>query len=157
MCSDYSVPSLKLLLQHINLVHANNAGFKITCGVDLCEATYANFRRFKEHLKKKHNLPNTTAGAMDNHNNESGSMNDDSFREDNDGWENEMATACNNEEPDDEKEFLKRRAFWIMKVKEKRLLTQATLEEILQDITELCTDLIIGLGHKVKQVNRYNN
>ncbi len=82
MCTDYSVPSFNLLLNHIGLVHANNYGFKITCGVDFCEATYTSFRRFKEHLKKKHNLPKTNVGAIDNHN-ESGPINcDNSYHRD---------------------------------------------------------------------------
>lgn len=58
---------------------------------------------------------------------------------------------------DDKLQFLKRQAFWILKMKEKRNLTQSTLEEILSDVTELCKDLIGCLGLKVCKVCYNNN
>lgn len=51
-------------------------------------------------------------------------------------------------ETDPHSELL-RRALWILKLKEKRKLTQSALEEILQDVTELCTDLVTQLGERV--------
>ena len=38
---------------------------------------------------------------------------------------------------------------WILKLKEKRKLIQSTLDEILQDVTELCTDFVAELGKHV--------
>ena len=57
MCADFCAPSIQLILQHIGRVHAHQANFRLTCGVDDCQSVYTNFRRFREHLKKKHNLP----------------------------------------------------------------------------------------------------
>ena len=51
-------------------------------------------------------------------------------------------------ETDPHSELL-RRTLWILKLKEKRKLTQSALEEILQDLTELCTDLVTQLGERV--------
>lgn len=38
---------------------------------------------------------------------------------------------------------------WIIKVKEERKLTQRVLEEILLDITDLCTDIVSNLRKSV--------
>lgn len=54
MCSDFFVSTLKLLLAHIYRVHAHRPNFQIACGISGCQATYKNFRRFKDHLNKKH-------------------------------------------------------------------------------------------------------
>lgn len=53
-CSDFFAPTISFLLTHIGRAHANSSNFQITCGVEQCEATYKSFRRFKEHLKRKH-------------------------------------------------------------------------------------------------------
>lgn len=52
---------MQLLIQHIRRVHAHSANFRLTCGVNGCQCVYTNFRRFREHLKKKHGLPQPQA------------------------------------------------------------------------------------------------
>lgn len=44
---------------------------------------------------------------------------------------------------------LKRRAFWILKLKEKHHLP---VEQILSDITELCQELVGDLGQEITKV-----
>ncbi len=64
LCHDFSAPTLQLLLQHIGRVHSNSANFRLTCGVNQCQCVYTNFRRYKEHLKKKHGLPHQTCQQL---------------------------------------------------------------------------------------------
>ena len=54
-------------------------------------------------------------------------------------------------EPDHDRptQTLTDRAMWILKLKEKRKLTQLTLEEILEDVTELCSNLLVDLEQHV--------
>ncbi len=143
LCADFSAPSLQLLLRHIGSVHASREGFKITCGVELCRTTFRSFKRFKAHLKSKHKL----LGSEDE---PEATDIDQSFpdnpSEDNDGLPDDQDMYT---QSDPQLEQLKRRAMWILKVKEKRKLTQSTLEEILQDVTELFTDLVTQLGERV--------
>ena len=54
LCTDFSAPTLKYLLIHINRVHSHDPNFRISCGILGCQAVYRNFRCFKQHLKRKH-------------------------------------------------------------------------------------------------------
>ena len=49
--------------------------------------------------------------------------------------------------PPDPLQQLKQRVLWILKLK-RRKLTQVTLDEVLHDVTKLCTDLVT-LGESV--------
>lgn len=146
LCADFSAPSLQLLLRHIGQVHANCEGFKLTCGIDHCKSTFRSFKRFRAHLKSIHQLLGAedkqictgSAGTNQPILANSGEM-------DNELLEDEHMDT----QSDPQFEQLKRRALWILKLKEKRKLTQSTLEEILQDVTELCTDLVAELGKHV--------
>ena len=48
---DFFVPSFKLLLFHIA---TNSPDFLLSCGINLCTATFSNFQAFRRHLHKKH-------------------------------------------------------------------------------------------------------
>ena len=41
-------------LKHIQLCHAHQPGFRITCGVSGCQRTYTNFGTFKNHVYDLH-------------------------------------------------------------------------------------------------------
>lgn len=43
-------------------------------------------------------------------------------------------------------------ALWILKLKEGRRLTQSTTEEILSDVTELCSSIVLRLKNEVHSV-----
>ena len=67
MCSDYSVPTIELLLHHIRRVHGNSSNFFLPCGIKVngtrCATTFMNFHAYKRHLRKKHRevISNTEA------------------------------------------------------------------------------------------------
>ena len=54
LCADFTTLTLKSLTVHIHRVHSNQPRFRISCGVNGCQATYTNFRCFKDHLRRKH-------------------------------------------------------------------------------------------------------
>lgn len=146
LCADFSAPSLQLLLRHIGQVHANCESFKITCGVDHCKSTFKSFKRFRAHLKNKHKLLGAEDEAVRTGSADTNQpLPDNSSEMDNQLFEDQQMDT----QPDPQFEQLKRRALWILKLKEKRKLTQSALEEILQDVTELCTDLVRELGERV--------
>ena len=145
LCTDFSVPTLQLLLRHIGRAHGNCEGFQITCGVEGCQTTFRNFRCFKNHLRRDHHLLGTKeteeAGSFN-------SLDQDPFTED---PGNEPQVLQDNAPPDPLQQ-LKQRALWILKLKERRKLTQVTLDEVLHDVTELCTDLVTLLGESVMEL-----
>lgn len=162
LCSDFSAPTIQIILKHIGRVHANCAGFQITCGVDACEKSFKNFRRFKDHLKKVHHFQ-PQLDLESTHSNETneqetvGDGDDDTDMQTND---ESLINGGGLEEQSDTGEVLrdldrlKARALWILKLKEKRNLTQSTLNEVLLDVTELCSDILCDVGIEVRKVKQ---
>ncbi len=56
-------------------------------------------------------------------------------------------------EDSDHHDYSKHKACWVLKLKEKRKLTQKTLDEILQDVSELCLDIVTSLEIEVSKVS----
>lgn len=42
------------LVQHIGLIHAHEANFTITCGLDDCQSTFTKHESFRRHVYRKH-------------------------------------------------------------------------------------------------------
>lgn len=42
------------LIQHIGLIHAHEANFNITCGLDDCQSTFTKYESFRRHAYRKH-------------------------------------------------------------------------------------------------------
>ena len=54
LCESFAAPNIKGVVRHIGLVHAHEASFRITCGVDGCTRTYRKFFSYKKHMYVKH-------------------------------------------------------------------------------------------------------
>lgn len=54
LCSSFAAKSLKALIRHLGLVHANEAGFHVRCQVEDCPRTYKKFLSYKKHMYSKH-------------------------------------------------------------------------------------------------------
>ena len=54
MCSDFSTPTIKLLLGHISRVHSHESDFNFTCGLEGCLTTYKSYTALKKHIQRKH-------------------------------------------------------------------------------------------------------
>ncbi len=54
LCAEFSTYQLRILMQHISLLHAKSAGFTITCGLYGCIETYQSCSGFRSHVYRKH-------------------------------------------------------------------------------------------------------
>ena len=51
---DYESRHFRLVIAHYRYGHALNPGFRVTCGINQCQRSYRNIRRFLDHIKSKH-------------------------------------------------------------------------------------------------------
>ena len=65
---------------------------------------------------------------------------------------NSGAESSDNAVPNAQSESLEKQiAMWILKLKEGRKLTQSATDEILSDVTELCSTVVSNLGNDLRQ------
>ncbi len=55
LCHHFAATRLLRVLTHIRQVHAFEADFHVTCGIDGCPKTYDNFHSYRKHLYNQHN------------------------------------------------------------------------------------------------------
>lgn len=136
------------------------------CGIDDCQVTFTNFHAFKRHLRKKHrhHLSDMEAEDDDHYSDLETSdvsvVSDDITISDHDMEGDGLVEYCNssstssNVSADWSTRADRERAvaLWILKLKEGRKLTQSATEEILQDVTELCCDMISNLKSDIYKV-----
>lgn len=53
LCGEYS-PSITRLLAHIRLVHADEPGFNVQCGIQGCSRTFRKYLTFRNHVYAIH-------------------------------------------------------------------------------------------------------
>ena len=53
MCS-FEAPSMALNLNHLRLVHSNDSGFRVQCGISGCSYTAKSFSALYSHIYRKH-------------------------------------------------------------------------------------------------------
>lgn len=164
LCSDFSAPTPHLLLKHIGRVHANAPRFSLRCIFGGCETTYTNFHSYKRHIRKKHfrELINQTESDQDSDcelDNEADYLSDEEqnirmHASDESDLESIVSLGDHDTEESSSMEESSDReaALWILKLKEGRRLTQSTTEEILSDVTELCSSIVLHLKNEVHRV-----
>lgn len=54
LCHSFAARILKGVLRHIGAVHAHEANFHVTCGIQGCPRSYSNYHSYKKHMYKKH-------------------------------------------------------------------------------------------------------
>jgi len=140
MCTVFVAKTQELLLEHISRVHAQSSNFQATCIIKGCQRTYRNYGAFRKHLREKHQYYSRTSSkeTLPSPCEEEYSTN--STEDDDDLGD------CDIEPP-----TKKQRAEWILKVKETNKLTQTCTENILQDVTHLCSSIIVDLTAAIKQ------
>jgi len=159
MCSDYSVPTFKLLLRHVGRVHGNSSDFFMPCGLEVngtCATTFTNFHAYKRHLRKKHREVTGNTQLIEEE------LSDEEVDNSEDTGEAvEITDECSpsdSEYPRElahagtHKDLNREVALWILKLKEGRKLTQSAVDEVLSDVTELCTDIVSHLGDELRKV-----
>ena len=159
MCGDYSVPTFKLLLRHIGRVHGNSSDFIMLCGLDVngtrCATTFTNFHAYKRHLRKKHREVTSNTEVTEEKSDEEVDNPEDTGE----AVEVNCLDECGPSSPtselsqiETEKDLNREVALWILKLKEGRKLTQSAVDEVLSDVTELCTDVVTHLGDELRKV-----
>lgn len=164
LCEDFSVPTRQLLNRHIGRVHGNSHGFHMTCGFESssgvrCETTFNNFHAYKRHVRKKHreNLDVRECTAQEEAEPSEERPSVSSAQADSVGDLNDpLEEPCHLPEPNN-KNFQREAALWILKLKEGRKLTQSAVDEILSDVTELCTNVVCQLGDQLRSVLNSSN
>ena len=48
--------SVSIFLSHLRLIHASEAGFQISCGLQGCQRTFNNFHTYRNHVYSMHDL-----------------------------------------------------------------------------------------------------
>lgn len=166
LCPDFSAPTPHLLLKHIGRVHANAPRFNLRCIFGECETTFTNFHSYKRHVRKKHLRELINQEESDQDSDHDCELNNDInyFDEENTSripthdefsdlesieslGDNGTEGVSSVEESND-----REAALWILKLKEGRKLTQTTTEEILSDVTELCSSIVLRLKNEVHRV-----
>lgn len=132
----------ELLLEHVSRIHSQSADFMMPCIMRGCQRTYHNYEALRRHLRQTHNFYSRTINSA---------MVPSLCNEENPIT---LSTDDNSDVHDDgvvEPPTKKQRAEWILKIKETNRLTQTCTENILQDVTHLCTSMILDLTSVIKQ------
>ena len=133
------------MLQHVSRIHASSPSFSITCGLDGCLRTYKNNGSYQKHVKKIHSRylnmvaeSESAALADTSVDNYPEYFNDDyNFIDDCEPIPSDLSTA--------ELQRKKQKAKWILKIRETNMLTQTCTENLLSDITNICTNIVEDL------------
>ena len=130
----FVAPSLKDLLKHIRQVHSHRPGFRITCHLGGCKRTFTTFEVFRNHVYGFHTEQEAiTLERQEDTGEECGQF--DSIP----GCFETLNPVF------DSNSRKKAAAMWILKVQEKFLLPQSTMELILKDVTGFFQDLLSDL------------
>lgn len=146
MCRVFVARTDELLLEHISRVHAHSADFQMPCIMRGCQRTYYSYGALRRHLRQTHNFYTRVTNSAT-----VPSLRDEEYPT--------TSADDDNDLPDSEVEppSKKFRAEWILKIKETNKLTQTCTENILQDVTNLCTSMILDLTSVVKQKLHMHN
>ena len=140
-CGEYHSRTLKDLLRHIRLQHADSPTFNIQCGIQNCRRTFVNFHTFRNHAYVYHAVedqpdqplrvhdddPDLLSSSYDLPSGSSGA--DDSLQGD---LESPITFLS------DPVSTIKRTAaVWILKVRECHQIPQSVIELIIRDIESL--------------------
>lgn len=158
LCPRERTSGLKLnitrYLQHIQLFHSHQPGFRITCGLDGCARTFKNFITFRCHISARHrndpeqtndvNLTNLEEGGNHDHST-AGNLSDD-----NDDSES-PSDGTEQRDFDTMSALQTSSALFIMKLKEEHKLTQTAIQGIVEGVTSLTQNRLSLLCSEVSK------
>lgn len=149
LCGVHSEPSLGKYLKHVRLIHADDPNFSISCSFQSCRRPpFKKFTTYRNHIYAYHN--DFSGQQLDDDDDDDDDPidpidnTDDRHRDlgDDDGVSNDGG-GSNDEDPgldptDASRTSISRAAaIWLLKVREKYLLPQSTIENIIEDIDTL--------------------
>lgn len=151
LCTDFRATDFQLLLPHIRLVHSTRPGFSLQCSIENCSRFFTNLKTYTNHIYSEHMcLPSayrcnagkanaTTSVAS------GASSTEMDFDEGNGGEECQVE----NNFPCD---FMSTMACWILRIKECCKLTQSTMDEVIQRVTDLNKYILSQVSLAVNKV-----
>ena len=142
-------------VQHIQLFHAHKANFRITCGINGCHKSYTNFRTFSNHVYDKHHQSPKAVCCFQSERSRPNLNDSDGDSDDDDTGVTEGFDECVYSVQDTEcdRELCcsqqKCSATFLLGLKEKFKLTQVALQGVIQGVTTLCHQNMVGLKAQV--------
>ena len=138
--------TLKDYLRHIELFHAHQPNFRITCGIGGCQRTFHNLQTFRNHVSDHHssdyNLTNQpVATSSDPHDGSDTTENHDC------NWHTvhedsvELSTTLSTIQTSS--------ALFLLGLKEERKLTQTALQGVIEGVTTLSRSRLSALHAEV--------
>lgn len=124
-CSRATFTLIKLI-QHVDLVHAHEPNFTITCGLNNCKSTFKVYESFRRHVYRKHSehvKPNNQTNGIEN-----------------------VDTGGDDEHPEEDKppcmdtlliNFKENLCNFVLKCREKNHIPQSVQQEIINDMNFL--------------------
>lgn len=143
LCGTHSEKNLRMLLKHIRLIHADDPHFSIECTLQGCQRKFRNFHTYRNHVyfshKNYNGEPSKDSGGQQNPPSDSDSDKNETSDEDSDDQDIDDSNNNADEDADDPNppNLSRAAAIWILKVREKYLLPQSTIEAVIQDIDTL--------------------
>ncbi len=61
VCTNFSAPTIALLVRHLSLEHGNESNLNILCGLESCPRTFRKISSFKSHITRDHKNLSQTA------------------------------------------------------------------------------------------------
>ena len=138
LCKSVCAPNYPLSMKHVSRIHAHSSQFSITCGIDGCLSTYKSYMGWQKHIKNKHKTANNDITYNDGGGFEEMEIDDVYLQE---------TTPELNEENDKKREVAK----WVLNLRDENKLTQSTTENILSNITTLCSHLVDEIKQGIRE------
>ena len=127
-------------MKHLSRVHAHSSQFLITCGIDGCLSTYKSYTGWQKHIKNKHKTANNDIVYNEGENFEELEI-DDVY----------VQGTTTTTELDGENKKKKEIAKWVLNLRDENKLTQSTTENILSNITTLCSQLMDEIKQGIRE------
>lgn len=138
-CHHGGQASLRALLKHIRLIHADEPNFSIQCTFQGCQTPpFTSYFTYRNHVYAFHNNYEGQ-DVLSTSNFSAGSDHDDSIHEDevDDVAEHNIQGGGEEDNRLVQKSVKRAAATWILKVREKYAIPQSTIETIIKDIETL--------------------
>lgn len=144
ICVNFFAPSLSKMVSHLVRVHKDDPGLHIVCDVPGCQSTFSKVYTYKSHVHRCH-------------------KNVDDIRPLGIGIEemeipdtaNDNMEIVNNEVQNDD-DIERSNALYLMKLKESRLLTQTSLDSVVEGTTTIVQNTVQRLRKEVEEKLREN-
>ena len=125
-------------MKHVSRIHAHSSRFSITCGIDGCLSSYKSYTGWQKHIKNKHKTANNDITYNDGAGFEEMEIDDVYLQE---------ATTELNGENDKKRKIAK----WVLHLRDENKLTQSTTENIMSNITTLCSQLVDEIKQSIRE------